>query len=66
MISSLRGGVSIVFVPPIVVSPIAASSGVVDLPRGNVKVQEPQGTTCAKIRVAAKHSRKGLLTLSTM
>jgi len=40
MISSLRGGTSIVLVPPVVVPPIAASSGVVDLPRGKFECLE--------------------------
>ena len=34
MISSLGGGTLVVFVPPVIVLPIAASSGVIDLPRG--------------------------------
>jgi len=37
MVSSLRGGASVVPVPPVVVSPVTASSWVVDLPRGNFK-----------------------------
>ena len=40
MISSLRGGVSVVFVSPIVVPPITASSGVVALPRGKLECLE--------------------------
>jgi len=40
MISSLRGGALVVFVPPVVVSPIAASSGVVDLPRSKFECLE--------------------------
>ena len=40
IISSLGGGVSVVFVLPVVVPPITASSGVVDLPRGKFECLE--------------------------
>jgi len=40
MISSLRGGALVILVPPVVVPPIATSSGVVDLPRGKFECLE--------------------------
>jgi len=40
MISSLRGGALVVFVPPVVVSPVTASSWVVDLLGGKFECLE--------------------------
>jgi len=49
MISSLRGGVLVVFVPPIVVPPIAASSGVVDLPRSKFECLKESLTSLGEL-----------------
>jgi len=49
MISSLRGGASIVFVPPVVVSPITASSWVIDLPRGKFERLEESLTSLGEL-----------------
>jgi len=49
MISSLRGGASVVLVPPVVVPPIAASSGVVNLLRGKFEGLEESLTSLGEL-----------------
>jgi len=49
MISSLRGGASVVLVPPVAVLPIAASSWVVDLPGGQFECLEESLTSLGEL-----------------
>ena len=49
MISSLRGGASVVSVPPVVVPSVAASSWVVDLPRSEFKCLEESLTSLGEL-----------------
>jgi len=49
MISSLRGGASIIFVPPVVVPSITASSWIVDLPRGQFECLEESLTSLGEL-----------------
>ena len=49
MISSLRGGASVVFVPPVVVPSITTSSQVIDLPRGEFECLEESLTSLGEL-----------------
>jgi len=49
MISSLRGGASVVLVPPVVVSSITASSWIIDLPRGQFECLEESLTSLGEL-----------------
>jgi len=49
MISSLRGGASVVLVPPVVVSSVTASSWVIDLPRGQFECLEESLTSLGEL-----------------
>jgi len=49
MISSLRGGASVVLVPPVVVSSLTASSQVIDLPRGQFECLEESLTSLGEL-----------------
>jgi len=49
MISSLRGGASVVLVPPVVVSSIATSSWVVNLSRGQFECLEESLTSLGEL-----------------
>jgi len=49
MISSLGGGASVVFVPPVVVPPISTSSWVIDLPRGKFECCEESLTSLGEL-----------------
>jgi len=49
MISSLGGSTSVIFVPPVVVPPIIASSGVVNLPRGKFECLEESLTSLGEL-----------------
>jgi len=49
MISSLRGGVSVIFVLPVVVPPITTSSGVVILPWGKFECLEESLTSLGEL-----------------
>jgi len=49
MISSLRGGASVVFVLPVVVPSITTSSRVVDLPRGKFECLEESLTSLGEL-----------------
>jgi len=49
MISSLRGSASVIFVLPIVVPSITASSRVIDLPRGKLECLEESLTSLGEL-----------------
>jgi len=49
MISSLRGGASVVFVPPVVVPSVTASSWVIDLPRSKFECLEESLTSLGEL-----------------
>jgi len=49
MISSLRGGASVILVPPIVVPSVAASSWVIDLPRSKFECLEESLTSLGEL-----------------
>jgi len=49
MISSLRGGVSVIFVPPVVVPSVTTSSWVIDLPRGQFECLEESLTSLGEL-----------------
>jgi len=49
MISSLRGGVSVVLVPPVIVPSVTASSWVIDLPWGKFECLEESRTSLGEL-----------------